>query len=392
MEAHGAKHNEANPVKSSPCNGWFLYSERQMHYRELSTPAVIIDLDVVESNLDRMARFLAGHGVGLRPHTKTHKTVEVARMQMERGAFGLTVAKVGEAEAMAAAGPNEILVAHPILGQEKLRRLATVAHNQAVIVAVDSDFVARELSRAAVTHGVTFGVLVEFDAGHHRCGVKADATLVDLARTVSSLPGLTFRGLMTYFGNVWGNEQQRSEQAKLVTPVVLRALELFASAKIPVEIVSGGSTPSSLMPETFAGLTEVRPGTYVYNDLNTYYQGLCSIDDCAVRVLASVVSTAVPGQTIIDAGSKTMSSDQLGSGPMKGFGHIVEHPELQLTKMNEEHGYLQNIEQAGLSVGDTVAVIPNHVCTCINMHDEVFLVRKEQVVGSWRVAARGKVR
>ncbi len=363
-----------------------------MHFRELSTPAVIVDLDVVERNLDRTANFLKSHGMGLRPHTKTHKTVEVARMQMERGAVGLTVAKVGEAEAMSAAGPNEILVAHPILGQEKLRRLATVAHNQAVIVAVDSDFVARELSHAATMNGVNFGVLVEFDAGHHRCGVKADAGLVKLAHTVSGLPGLTFRGLMTYFGNVWGGDVKRAEQAQLVTPVVQQALELFAAAKIPVEIVSGGSTPSSVMPETFAGLTEVRPGTYVYNDLNTYYQGLCGIDDCAVRVLASVISTAVPGQRIIDAGSKTFSSDQLGAGPMKGFGYIVEHPELQLTNMNEEHGYLKNIEQANLSVGDTVTVIPNHVCTCINMHDEVFLVRNEEVVGTWRVAARGKVR
>ncbi len=363
-----------------------------MNYRELSTPAVIVDLDVVEKNLDRTAAFLKGHGVGLRPHTKTHKTLEVARMQMERGAVGLTVAKVGEAEAMATAGSNEILVAHPILGQEKLRRLAAVAHNQPVIVAVDSEFVAKELSRAAIANDVTFGVLLEFDAGSHRCGVKADDGLVNLARIVSALPGLNFRGLMTYFGNVWGTAAERSKMAGIVTPVVQRALELFAAAKIPVEIVSGGSTPSSLMPETFAGLTEVRPGTYVYNDLNTYYQGLCSIEDCAVRVLASVVSTAVPEQTIIDGGSKTFSADQLGSGPMTGFGYVVEHPEVQLAKMNEEHGFLRNIEGARLSVGDVLTVIPNHVCTCINMHDEVFLVRKEEVVGTWRVAARGKVR
>jgi D-serine deaminase-like pyridoxal phosphate-dependent protein len=146
------------------------------------------------------------------------------------------------------------------------------------------------------------------------------------------------------------------------------------------------------MPETFSGLTEVRPGTYVYNDLNTYYQGLCGIGDCALRVVVSVVSTAVADQAVMDAGSKTMSSDRLGSGPMEGFGYVVEHPEVQVAKLNEEHGYLSNVAQANLAVGDVLTLIPNHVCTCVNMHDEVYLVRQEQVVGSWRVAARGKVR
>ena len=149
--------------------------------------------------------------------------------------------------------------------------------------------------------------------------------------------------------------------------------------------------PAALMPETFQGLTEIRPGTYVYNDLNTYYQGLCAIDDCAVRVVASVVSTAVQNQAVTDAGSKTLSSDRLSSGPETGFGYVVEHPEVRVAKLDEEHGYLSNVAQANLAVGDIVTLIPNHVCTCVNMHDEVYLVRRGEVVGSWRVAARGKV-
>ena len=353
---------------------------------------MIIDLDVMERNLDRMADWCKRHGIGLRPHTKTHKTIEVARMQMERGAVGLTVAKVGEAEVMAQAGACEILVAHPILGQEKLQRLAAVARQQPVIVAVDSEFVARELARAANAHDVTFGVLLEFDAGFHRCGVEVGSGLVSLANTIRALPALRFRGLMTYFGNVWGSEEERGSAAGTVTAAVERARELFVRAGIPLEIVSGGSTPASWMPETFPGLTETRPGSYVYNDLNTYHQGLCELGDCAVRVVASVVSTAVPRQAMIDAGSKTFSSDLLTGGPMAGFGYVVEHPEVQVASLDEEHGYLRNVTAAGLSVGEVLTVIPNHVCTCINMHDEAWLVRKEEVVGSWRFAARGKVR
>ncbi|MEJ2007706.1 MAG: hypothetical protein P8Z30_06035, partial [Acidobacteriota bacterium] len=153
------------------------------------------------------------------------------------------------------------------------------------------------------------------------------------------------------------------------------------------------STPSAFMSHRIPGLTEIRPGTYVYNDLNTYFQGACSLEDCAARVVATVVSTAVPGRAMIDAGSKTLSSDALGSGPAKGHGYVVEAPDAPVIKLNEEHGYLDITESSHrFHVGEVVTVIPNHVCACVNMHDEVFLLRNGQVEGSWRVAARGKVR
>ena len=162
---------------------------------------------------------------------------------------------------------------------------------------------------------------------------------------------------------------------------------------MPVEMLSAGSTPSAPLADCVAGVTEIRPGTYVYNDLNTFYQGVCRLEDCAARVLATVVSTAVPGRAIIDAGSKTFSSDALGSGPKSGHGYVVEAPDAKLIKLNEEHGYLDTTNSAHLfELGEKVTVIPNHVCTCVNMHDEVFLLRDQEVVGSWRVAARGKIR
>lgn len=363
-----------------------------MHYRKLPTPALIIDLDIAERNLDRMADYCRAHNLNLRPHTKTHKTVKFARMQLERGAIGLTVAKTGEAEVMAQSGAKQILVAHPIFGQEPLQRLARIAGETDILIALDSEVTAGAISHAAVEHGCTFGILIEFDAGFGRCGLPPGKACTQLARTIEKLPGIRLRGLMTYFGNIWGSEQERRAQIDATASAVEQAVEAFQRARLPLEIVSGGSTPAASFSHLIPGLTEIRPGTYIFNDLNTYHQGVCQLEDCAARVLATVISTAVPGQAIIDAGSKTMSHDTLGSGPMKGYGYIVEAPEVPLIKLNEEHGYLDVSQPKHFHVGETVTIIPNHVCTCINMHDEVFLIRNEQVIGSWKVAARGKIR
>ena len=364
-----------------------------MHLNELSTPALTIDLDALERNLERVAALCRQQGVGLRPHTKTHKTPEVARMQLARGAVGLTVAKVGEAEVMAGAGLEDIPVAFPIYGGEKLRRLAELARGRRLLVSLDAEATAQELSRAAAGQGSTVGVLVEFDVGFHRCGLEPGSACVELARKIEKLPGLKFRGLMTYFGNIWGSAAERRAEAEHVAERVGRALAAFREAHMEVEIVSGGSTPSAEFAHLIPGLTDIRPGTYVYNDLNTYYQGACRLEDCAARVVTTVVSTAVPGRAIIDAGSKTFSSDLLGSGPKSGHGLVVEAPDAPLIKLNEEHGHLDITKSSHkFRVGEVLTVVPNHVCTCVNMQDEVFPHRDGEVTGCWRVAARGKIR
>ncbi|HEX5414007.1 MAG TPA: alanine racemase [Terriglobia bacterium] len=364
-----------------------------MKYHELPTPALTIDLDILECNLDRMAAYCRQHGIGLRPHTKTHKVPEVARMQVERGTVGLTVAKVGEAEVMAGAGLDKILIAFPIWGEEKLRRIAAIARERDILLSLDNEATAEGLSQAASAAAATVGVLVEFDVGMRRCGVEAGPAALELARKISKMPGLKFRGLMLYPGNIWGMEAGRKQIAKQVADRVEMTLEPFRKAGMEVEIISGGSTPSAFLTDQIPGVTEIRPGTYVYNDLNTFYQGACRLEDCAARVVATVISTAVPDRAMIDAGSKTLSADALGSGPARGHGYVVEAPDAPLIKLNEEHGHLDITNSTRkFQVGEVVTVIPNHVCTCVNMHDEVFLVRKGQVEGSWKVAGRGKVR
>ena len=360
---------------------------------ELPTPALTVDLDVLEANLNRMAKYCRQHDLRLRPHAKTHKTPEVAKMQIEYGAAGITVAKVGEAEIMAASGLDDILVAYPIFGWENVRRLATLAHERRILVSFDNESTAQMLSAACVAQGATIGALVELDSGFGRCGLSPGASCTVLAKRIEELPGLRFRGLMSFFGNVWGSEEERRRTIKNVADKVEQTVAAFADVGMQLEIVSGGSTPSALLAHEVPGLTEIRPGTYCYHDLNDYYLGLCTLKDCALRVVTTVVSTAIPGHAIVDAGSKTLSSDLLSAGPRTGYGLVTEAPDVGLYRLNEEHGYLDTSQaDRRFHVGDVLTVIPNHVCTCVNLHDEIFLIRSEEVVGSWRIAARGKVR
>jgi D-serine deaminase-like pyridoxal phosphate-dependent protein len=363
-----------------------------MNYRELSTPVLTIDLDTVERNVERMADLCRKNRMRLRPHAKTHKTPEVARMQLDRGAIGLTVAKVGEAEVFAAAGFDNILVANPIFGAEKLRRLARLARERHLLVSLDSYAAAEGLSSSVAAEAARIGVLVEFDSGARRCGLPFGSDCVELARKIEKMAGLEFRGVLTHFGNIWGTVEERRAETERAATRVRAVLDAFRAACMPVDIVSAGSTPSAPLTGMVTGVTEIRPGTYVYCDLNTYYQGACGLEDCAARVVTTVVSTAVPGRAIIDAGSKTFSSDLLSSGSKNGYGYILEAPDVPIVQLNEEHGFLDVTESdRKLQVGETLTVIPNHICACVNMHDTVATLRREEVVSSWRVAARGRI-
>ena len=358
---------------------------------DLDTPALVVDLDVMERNLARASEYAASHGLRLRPHTKTHKSPQLAERQLALGAAGLTVAKVGEAEVMLAAGPTDLLLAYPVVGAAKLRRLAGVARYTRVTVALDSLVTAAELSGAA--SGVTFGVLAEVDAGLGRVGVAPGMELKDLVQGLTRMPGLEFEGIAFYPGHIRNLDEGGIRALDALDRLIRSVLADLRRDGFEVPIVSGGSTPTLYHSHRVTGMNEVRPGTYIFNDRNTVASGACQTGDCAAFVLATVVSTARPGQVIIDGGSKTFSSDRLaGAGDDAGFGLLVEDPRAIFVKMNEEHGFVDVRACDGrFRIGDKVRVIPNHICTAVNLHETMYAVQGEKVVAEWKVQARGKL-
>ncbi len=364
-----------------------------MHISEIDTPAVVINLDVMERNLRRVADYAASHNLRLRPHTKTHKTPALGKKQLVLGAAGLTVAKVGEAEVMLAAEPRDLLVAYPVLGKRKLERLMAVARKTEVTVALDCLFAARQLSEAAVAAGRTIGVLAEADAGFGRVGVDPGEQLLDLVRGIKMLPGLRFDGIEFYPGHIKLLDEEGMRTIGKLNTTLRFLLGELRTAGIEPRIVSGGSTPTLFHSHQLEGLNEIRPGTYIFNDRNTVSERACALEDCAACVLATVISTARPGQAIIDGGSKTFSSDRLAvGGDSAGFGLLVDDPRAVFTKMNEEHGYvdIRNCDRK-FSVGDRVHMIPNHICVVVNLHERLYGVRGETVEHVWTVEARGKL-
>ena len=361
-----------------------------MKLSELETPALIVDLDVMERNLCRAADYAAAQGLRLRPHTKTHKTPDLAKLQLSMGAAGLTVAKVGEAEVMVEAGPADLLVAYPVIGARKLQRLIEVARRTRVTVALDSMIAAGQLSEAAVSGGVKIGVLAEADVGSCRVGVAPGRDLVNLARGLSELAGLEFDGIAFYPGHILRRDEAALEALGRLVRSMVGDLRREG---IEPRIVSGGSTPTLFHSHRVTGMNEIRPGTYIFNDRNTVASGACGIEDCAAYVLATVVSAARPGQVIIDGGSKTFSSDRLkGAGDEAGFGYIVEEPRAVFAKMNEEHGFIDTRAcTRSFQIGERLRVIPNHICTAVNLHETMYGFRGESVERTWTVAGRGKL-
>lgn len=364
-----------------------------MHISELETPAVVVDLDVMDQNLSRMADYCRKHQLLLRPHTKSHKIPELAIRQIASGATGITVAKIGEAEVMLDAGITDILVAYPIIGTEKTRRLATIAEKARITVSIDSEEAALAISQAVSRQGTKVEILVELDVGFHRCGVTNEADALRLAKKITSLPGLEFKGLMFFPGHFGVPADQRAAMRIGVNEFLERVVEAFAREGMPLATVSGGSTPTAYESDLFHGVNEVRPGMYIFNDRSTAGISAASLNDCALSVVVTVVSTSVPGRAIIDGGSKTFSSDRYQAGDGAGFGLVKEDHAAELEKLSEEHGHL-NIQRSDrrYKVGDRLSVIPNHVCTTVNLHDEIYGVRGERVETVWRVEGRGKVR
>jgi D-serine deaminase-like pyridoxal phosphate-dependent protein len=348
-----------------------------MHIDELETPVPVVDIDLMEANIARLQAYLDEHKIANRPHIKTHKIPAIAKMQMDAGAVGITCQKVSEAEVMADAGFSDIFLPYNIIGESKLKRLMSLAARINISVTTDSAFTARGLSNAAMIAGLQLTVLIECDTGAGRCGVQSPQGAAALARLIASLPNLHFGGLMTYPSN------------EHLDPFVRETRSLLKDDNLPIERVSGGGTPTMWEAHTHPELTEHRAGIYVYGDRLTLRSGAVTLDNCALRIITTVVSRPTQDRGILDAGSKTLSTDLHG---LEGYGYICEYPEAKIYMLTEEHGHVDfSACTRKPEIGERVSVIPNHCCVVTNLFDEFVGARHDQVEVNWQIAARGTV-
>lgn len=365
---------------------------------DLATPSVLVEQPLVERNIDRMQAEADAHGLRLRPHAKTHKSVEFARLQIDRGAAGICCAKLGEAEVFAEAGIGDIRLPYPLNPANAARVVALLDRTNLSFI-VDHPDVARGWSEAMRAAGREVDVLVKVDVGLHRCGIDPDAEgAAEFVRQVSSLPGLRFKGLLSHAGNAYGAATPEDvaavakSEARSMTSLADRVRQLG----VAVDEISVGATPTARLSAKEPGLTELRPGNYIYYDRMQVRLGSATWDDCALTVLARVVTTHGPDRIILDCGSKTLTTDvargAAGYGVVRqALDRAAPDESLTIERLSEEHATVRAASRSALKPGDLVRVVPNHSCVVSNLVDHVWRVDGDRVLGRMDVSARGRI-
>lgn len=355
---------------------------------DLETPVAVVDPARVVANARRAAEYARAHGLAWRPHTKSHKSRAVGRIQMESGARGLTVATPREAEVMSDV-TDDLLLAYPPVGSSKLERLLGLPASVELTVGLDSGEALDALASTAAAAGRTVGVLVEMDVGMHRVGVASAQQVRALAARARGLDGVEYRGVMFYPGHIRSHASEQGAALAELSGRLRALLDVLGEADLSPEVVSGGSTPTFWRSHELEGVTEVRAGTLVFNDREQVAMGAATWGDCAYSVLATVVSTAVPGQAVVDAGSKALSKE--GRGPAgAAFGALLDRPEVTVSGLSEEHGILDLSSTAWRPrVGERVRIVPNHVCVSANLQDALWAWDGERLE-RWEQEARGR--
>lgn len=358
---------------------------------ELSTPFVRIDLDRMENNIRLMIERLKKVGITHRPHIKAHKSIAIAKKQIELGASGITTAKLSEAEVMVDGGIEDILIAFPILGEEKLLRLEKLARRANIKATIDSRAIAEGISRVGERLGRRIDVLIELDGGIHRCGVQPGEQTLKFAKSIEDLDGINVIGLMTYMGQIQAEKTKEGMKsiAKSEVEMFKSTQRLLNANGFNITVLSGGSSAASVFEDQLAGITESRAGNYIFSDMNAVHLGISTEKDIALKVCSTVVSTPLPGYATIDAGSKTLTSDASRSG--SGYGRISGMADVEIVKLSEEHGFIRfDPANYNLKVGDVVEIMPNHCCVVPNLCDCVYGFRGRHFDGMIRIDARGK--
>jgi len=360
-------------------------------YTCLPTPSVVIELDILEKNIRTMIENASKYGLAHRPHVKSHRSSELAKLQLTYGAKGITCAKLGEAEVMAANGINDILIAYPMIGADKLERYSELAKKCTLRSIVNSYEGALGLSEMGRKSGVRYEVLIDIDGGVDRGGIKPGSPALMFARSLDKLDGISIVGLMYYPGRNYAEHNLEGIQrvSYLERDELLVTKQLLEADGFNITILSGGNTVSGKVPWCLEGLTEIRAGNYILNDCAQLYFDRVAVEDCALRVIATVVSIPNQYTAIIDAGTKSLSSDSFPSTG-SNYGFVVGRQDLQLFKLNEEHGFIKSKEPHHLRIGDRIAIIPNHACVVTNLVDEVYGFRNTTLERVISIDARGK--
>ncbi|QGN38115.1 alanine racemase [Klebsiella oxytoca] len=356
----------------------------------LTTPYVALDMDIMEKNIIAMTSGLSRNNIQHWPHIKTHKSVRLAKLEQELGASGITCAKLAEAEVMAAGGITSILLAYPLIGDDKCQRYAELARQINMRTIVDSLTGAQGLSRAAVRNSLTFDIDIAIDYGAHREGIQPDE-LLDFARAVAALPGLRVSGVFTYAGTIYQYREEPDirRAAREEAALLINSRDILNAYGFDIKVLSGGSTLSSFYADELKGITESRAGNFIFGDMNAINGGIYTAENCALTICATVVSIPLPGYATVDAGTKSLTSD-LSATP-GSYGLIQEYPEVALVKLNEEHGYLRyDPEKVSLTIGEQLHIIPNHCCVVANLVDEIYAFRNGILSETITIDARGK--
>jgi D-serine deaminase-like pyridoxal phosphate-dependent protein len=365
------------------------------HAHDLDTPSLLIDLDQMSANLDWAAALTSKSGIRLRPHIKTHKLPAVAHMQIARGAVGITVAKLGEAEVMAAAGVTDIFVANQVVGTAKLRRLQALARQITICCGLDHPRHAELLAEAFAHERRPLEVMIEIDTGQGRTGVApASNQALQLAEMVASAPSLHLRGIYTHEGHDYGVP----DHAALPGTALRAQDDMIATAELIEKelgkqcLVSIGSTPSLINGEFRDGVHECRPGTYVFFDASMA-NVLRGSDRCAATILATIVNKPAPGRIVVDAGAKALSSDRRSAGTIlhtSGYGLLKGNDDAVISSLSDEHGVIEVDDAESFEIGQKLEIIPNHVCPAVNLYDFAHVVSQGRIEAVWPIAGRGR--
>ncbi|MBL8598624.1 MAG: alanine racemase [Devosia sp.] len=358
---------------------------------EVATPGLVVDLAVLDRNLDEMAGIAAGAGVELYPHAKTHRMAEIGRRQIARGAHGLCVAKLGEAEAFAAAGVKRLFVANPIVGPQKAARALALSRRVDLLLATDSADAARSIGPTFAAAGATARVMLAIDSGLGREGVSP-AQASDIAAAVSAVPGIELVGIYTHEGTTYSAKDgpDLTGKAQAAARLMVGVAESIRARGIALPIVSLGASASAREVAHVPGVTQIRPGIYAFNDVGQIALGNATLETTAIRVIATVVSHPEPGRACIDAGSKSLSTDLVPASAHRdeypGMGLLVNAPGWIIERMSEEHGWLRwhgTGEPTALPVGTRLEIVPNHVCMAFAMLRRASVVEGGTITTSW---------